>query len=110
MTENHVAGAQANQAEPRSSTSSHTPGPWVSAVSMTGGIAVFAGKHSNHILATARDPYGDAKCVAEANTRLISAAPDMYVALEAAWLFKADMDRSTRDLIDAAMRKARGEQ
>jgi hypothetical protein len=101
-----------------------TPGPWEAAISMAGIIAVFAGKHSNHILATVRDPYGEDKSVADANAHLIAAAPDMYAALQDCLEhcekeggpdveFIRD-DNSGHmlnvEMIRAALRKARGEQ
>jgi hypothetical protein len=67
------------------SEAQHTPGPWVADVSMVSGRvknSVFSGPHKNQILSTARDPYGDDNAVAEANARLIAAAPDLLAALE----------------------------
>lgn len=60
----------------------HTPAPWTAAASMVSGAvknSVFAGPRGNCILATVRDPFQE---VAEANARLIAAAPDMLKALK----------------------------
>lgn len=64
----------------------HSPGPWRARPSIPnmGLWCVYAGKHANHILATAGDPYGNDIAVAEANARLIAASPDLLAMLELA--------------------------
>lgn len=92
----------------------HTPGPWVANFSMVSGNvrnAIFAGEHGNQILATARDPYGGKNSVAEANARLIAAAPDLFEACRE-FVRKVDVGeaRSTRSYaqMKAALSKATG--
>jgi hypothetical protein len=115
--------------------SEHTPGPWVRQ-----GASVFAPYHNGHYDkngpemcnrfslhvehrqgADSRtgDRFGCSQEEAEANARLIAAAPDLLMALEAAKEFADDefsacndLPRKNRisklcDLIDAALSKAK---
>ncbi len=65
----------------------HTPGPWkFDGDNERDGFDVFAEAPYNGILATAYYQSGESpedKQEAEANARLIAAAPDMFAALEA---------------------------
>ena len=89
----------------------HTPGPWEAKEytnsRITGGYGVFA-RDSN--IPIVEGAYGEDIATADANTRLIAAAPDLLAALEAV-LDKPD-DVTVYEAIErarAAIRKAKGE-
>jgi hypothetical protein len=90
MIENHVENESRNRERVSSTASAHTPGPWHVGVSCDGTPAVcvpvppsygsgFVVAHINRITFKT-GVQGDA----EANARLIAAAPDMLEALRAA--------------------------
>jgi hypothetical protein len=109
--ENRVAGAQASQASPRSSISALvqcTPGPWI----------VTEPHGSVGHVSRSEDGFGDICTTwngnAQANARLIAAAPEMYEALKAARLYVECCTEPNTPaeealaLLDAALRKAEG--
>jgi hypothetical protein len=103
-------------------TGDYTPGPWRiadlivqygmfpndgSSVVMAGGNVV---AHANPQLPVKRGKGHEHKIDPErdANARLIAAAPELYEALAAANIFKADFDPETRRKVSAALAKATG--
>lgn len=110
------------------STAKHTPGPWeaikwtshapTTVVSAEWAAAILKGKHftGGAVIADcqgARSGYLDDE--AEANARLIAAAPELLEALtkirQVADGFKVDVPwGKIIEMADAALRKARGEQ
>lgn len=90
----------------------HTPGPW----------HVGCGRASHIVYAADGYAVADAKTFhlkhesADANARLIAAAPDMLAALELAksiverlWPFEFDYEREAEKAINDAIAKAKGE-
>ena len=95
-----------------------TPGPWSVEFTKTRnwiGQLKENGKCDSIVVSISTDGFHDkAKEVADANAKLIAAAPDMYEALEAcneamAYMSEYDIPLTLPDQVKAALAKARGE-
>lgn len=80
----------------------HTPGPWI-VIRANGRVDVIATDDPRHSFASAvceiaedDDRQGDG--VAEANARLITAAPELFAALQQIERLSREADRSTVDV------------
>lgn len=108
--ENHVAGAQANQAD---AVPQHTPGPWKSFnITFDPRCGSIRGEGGEAVALMPNWLDSDPMDELRANAHLIAAAPDMYAALaeyveiiDRVHLPDDDNVRKAR----AALRKARGE-
>jgi hypothetical protein len=85
----------------------HTPGPWFLDEGAHGGDATVMARESGDVvdIAAVRHRVGDDQTMADAH--LIAAAPDMLEALKECLLYLNNDE--TRDLVRAAIKKARGE-
>lgn len=96
-----------------SAQAKHTPGPWTYSQSGEKAIAIISQGYAEQFRASVRicDGY---PLKAQANARLIVAAPRMYQTLEKlrAWLVSPDLHASTidemREEIEAALEATRG--
>jgi hypothetical protein len=100
----------------------HTSGPWTAFEQGMGDMTI---RTADPFYSTQRDiaevlTFNDARCGAraQADCRLIAAAPDLLMACTKALIiynhlttedFKLGKDKRARDLLDAAIRKAKGE-
>ena len=85
----------------------HTPGPWNFGRTSLDVYAPETGKH----IATAHLPLGwlsEERAIAEANARLIAAAPDLLAALEMIRNANVAMAEPIEDAMFAAIAKAQG--
>ncbi len=92
-------------------SATHTPGPWAPEDAVDNRVAVYARNRCVCLVGDQGDP------VVDADARLIAAAPELLAALEIA---EATLNRlapdgsratqGTRDIICAAITKARGEE
>ena len=84
----------------------HTQGPWHN-VANTEIRARFASQNGDHIATV----WANGESESAANARLIAAAPDLLVALDAVascWEKNLEVDDTTMAIVGAALAKARG--
>jgi hypothetical protein len=104
-------------------SASYTPGPWQAKGDYTVSDAVTiianvdgesfsdgATTHTYDFIATCEDEYGERLPNAQANARLIAAAPDLYAALEHVLTSALSLPRFASAEGWAALAKARGDQ
>ena len=91
--------------------SSFTPGPWRISASCSRDecyVGISSNKHTDFADVVWRMSDEDRSPQCEANVHLITAAPDLYEACEAA--VSMGDTRKVRAMLDAALKKARGEE